>query len=182
MEFRLNLASRSYLDRRSVRRWLLLVGGVAALLLAVHLAYGYFNLQQLQRVDAHLAEIDARMMAQRSETAVAFTPENLARVKARIVVANQLLADDHFRWSVLLTRLEALLPDDVAVQSLKPNFRDRSLQVTASARDTMALTTLLDSLLTSPDMNQAYLLNQSTAVQPDGGEVVRFSLVIKEAF
>jgi len=182
MEFRLNLASRSYLDRRTARRWLLLVGGFAGLLLAVHLVYGYVNLQQLSRVNARLAEIDAKTMAQRSETAVAFTPESLAKVKARIVAANQLLADEHFRWTALLTRLEELLPEDVAIRSLKPNFRDRSLQVTALARDNAALTALLDSLLDSTDMSQAYLLNQSTALQPDGSEVVQFSLIIKEAF
>jgi Tfp pilus assembly protein PilN len=182
MEFRLNLASRSYLDRRTTRRWLLFIGGIAALLLAVNLGYGYFNLLQLRRVNAHLAEIDSQVMGQRSETAAAFTPENLEKVKARILAANQILADEHFHWTALLARLEELLPDDVAIRTLKPNFRDRSLQVTALARDTAALTELLDSLLSSPDMSQAYLHNQSAVMQPEGGEVVQFSLTIKEAF
>jgi type IV pilus assembly protein PilN len=182
MEFRLNLASQSYLDRRTVRRWLLLVGGFAALLLVVNLGYGYFNVQQLNQVDAHLAELDAKLMAQRSDTSVAFTPESLARLKKQIDDANQIIAADRFRWTALLTRLETLLPDDVAIRSVKPNYRDRSLQITAVARDTVAMTTLLDKLLASEDLNQVYLSSQSQTVLQDGEEVLQFALVIKGAF
>jgi len=45
-----------------------------------------------------------------------------------------------------------------------------------------AMTELLDALLVSPEMNQAYLLNQALAEQADGETVVQFSVVIKEAF
>ena len=131
MEFRLNLASRVYLDRRSVRRWLLLVGGLLALFLASSLLYAYSNFAQLRLVDS---------------------------------------------------RLEKLLPDDVAIRSLQPNYRDHSLHITAVARDTAAMTGLLDALLASADMQQAFLLNQSPGEQPDGESVVQFTIVIREAF
>jgi type IV pilus assembly protein PilN len=182
MEFSLNLASRSYLDRRTVRRWLMLVGGLAALLLAVNLYYALLNIRQLGQVDAHLVELDAKLMAQRSETAVAFTPENLARVNAQIEAANQIIDADQFRWTTLLGRLEELLPEDVAIRSLKPNYRDHSLQLTAVAKNTKAMTTLLDRLLASDDLPKVHLNNQALLIEENGPEIVEFSLVIQEAF
>ena len=182
MHFHLNLASRQYLDRRSVRRWLWLVGGVLSILLAVNLVYAWRNLQQLRQVDVRLAELDERLAAQRGRAATGYSPENHARLMERIGVANQLIDADRFRWSALLGRLEELLPADVAIRTLKPNYRDRSLQIAAVARDTAALRELLDALLASAELNQVYLLNQSLLEQQNGETVVQFSLVVREAF
>lgn len=182
MLLHLNLASRGYLDRRSVRRWLLLIGGLLVLLLAINALYAWRNLQQLRLVDGRLIEIEGKLASQRGAVTTDYTPENFARIMKQIGAANKLIEADQFRWSGLLGRFEELLPDDVAVRSLKPNYKERSLQITAVARDTSAMTELLDSLLESTDMNQAYLLNQSVAEQPDGEPVVSFSVVIREAF
>lgn len=181
MYFRLNLASRIYLDRRSVRRWLLLVGGLLVLLLAINLLYAWRNLRQLQQIDGRLIEIEGKLASQRGTTKT-FTPESFARVMGEIAAANKMIDADQFRWTGLLGRLEELLPDDVAIRTLTPNYKERSLQITAVARDTAAMTALLDVLLASTDMSQVYLLNQASVEQADGETVVSFSIVIREAF
>jgi Tfp pilus assembly protein PilN len=182
MEFRLNLASRSDLDRRTVRRWLLLAGALAALLLGVNLVYGYLNLQQLRQVDRHLAELDAKLLVQRDPAAGAYTPANLARIQAQIEAANQLIAADRFRWTALLGRLEELLPEQVAIRTLKPNYRDRSLQVSAVAVDAKGMTEFLDKLLASGDLGQAHLISHALAAQQESEAALQFSLTIQEAF
>jgi Tfp pilus assembly protein PilN len=183
MELRLNLASRAYLDRRTVRRWLLLIGLLALLLLVANLIYGTVYLQQLNQVDARMAELDAKLVAQRSEKATAFSPESHARVMAQIEFDNQIITDDHFRWTALLSRFEEILPDSVAIRSIKPNYRDHSLQITGVARDTEALTELLDHLLASEDMHNTYLLSQGLTAQAGGGEeLLQFSLNIQGVF
>jgi len=83
MEFRLNLASRDYLDRRSVRRWLLLIGGLLGVLLAVNLLYGYRYLQQKRLVDAQLAEINSKLAAQHGRAPSTYTPSALPRLWGR---------------------------------------------------------------------------------------------------
>jgi type IV pilus assembly protein PilN len=182
MQFNLNLASRTYLDRRSVQRWLLLIVGLLAMLLAVNLLYSWRNLQQIGHVEGHLAEIEGKVAALRGSATSKYSPQEFTRVMGEIDSANRIIEADHFRWSTLLGRFEELLPDDVAIRSLKPNYKDRSLQIAAVARDTAAMTELLDTLLTSADMGQVYLLNQAQVEQPDGGLVVSFSIVIREAF
>jgi Tfp pilus assembly protein PilN len=182
MELHLNLASRVYLDRRSVRRWLLLLGGLLTLWLAVDLLYGYRYLQQWRQVDARLLEIDSRLAKERGVTVSSYTPQKLARVREQIGSANQIIVADQFRWTALLSRLEALLPDDVAIRSLKPDYRKRSLQLTLVARDTAAMTELLDALLSSEDMAQVFLASQTLSSQAEDESVVQFSLTIREAF
>jgi len=182
MEFRLNLASRDYLDRRSVRRWLLLIGGLLGVLLAVNLLYGYRYLQQKRLVDAQLAEINSKLAAQHGRAPSTYTPERFAQVMGQVAAANQIIDADQFRWTTLLGRFEELLPEEVGIRSLEPNYQDRSLQVSAVASDMTAMTELLDALLASADMNQVYLLNQAQAVQANGETIVQFSVVIREAF
>ena len=182
MEFRLNLASRDYLDRRSVRRWLLLIGGLLGVLLAVNLLYGYRYLQQMRLVDVQLAEINGKLAAQHGRTPSTYTPERFAQVMGQVAAANQIIDADQFRWTTLLGRFEELLPEEVGIRSLEPNYQDRSLQVSAVASDMTAMTELLDALLASADMNQVYLLNQAQAVQANGETIVQFSVVIREAF
>lgn len=182
MELRLNLASRFYLDRRSVRRWLLLLGGLLTVWLAVDLLYGYRYLVQWRQAGTYLEELDQRQAKARGVEVSGYTPEKLARVKEQIGAANQIIVADQFRWTALLSRLEALLPDDVAIQSLKPDYAKRTLQLTLVARNTAAMTELLDAMLNSEDMAQVFLASQAQANQESGESVVQFSLTVQEAF
>jgi len=182
MELHLNLASRFYLDRRSVRRWLLLLGVLLILWLAVDLLYGYRYLQQWQQAGAYLSEIDKRLARERGIEVSSYTPEKLAQVRERIGVANQIILADQFRWTALLSRLEALLPVDVAIQSLRPDYSKRSLQLNLIARDTAAMTELLDTMLNSEDMSRVFLSRQTLTDQASGENLVQFTLTIEEAF
>ena len=182
MELNLNLASRFYLDRRSVRRWLLLLGVLLTIWLAVDLLYGYRCLQQWQQAGAYLTEIDKRLARERGIEVGSYTPEKLAQVRERIGAANQIILADQFRWTALLSRFEALLPEGVAIQSLRPDYNKRSLQLNLVARDTAAMTELLDTMLNSEDMSQVFLSSQSQTSQESGESLVQFSLTIQEAF
>lgn len=182
MEFRLNLASRVYLDRRSARRWLLLVSGLLGVLLVGNLLLADRYVGQLRLVESRSAEIEQKLAAQHGQTPSSYSPERYSQVMGQIATANQIIDADQFRWTALLGRFEELLPDDVAIRSLQPNFRDRSLQVSLVARDMEAMTELLDALLASADMAQAFLESQSLAEQADGETVVQFSVLIREAF
>lgn len=182
MYFRLNLSSRVYLDRRSVRRWLLLGGGLLALVLAANLLYAVRNIQQLRQVGGHLTEIESKLASQRSSGATKYTPDEYARVMARIGAANKLIEADQFRWSVLLDKLEKLLPEGVAIRNLDPDFKEHSLKISAVARDTAAMTALLDALLSSADMRKVQLTEQSWTTTAGSEAILSFSIEIQEAF
>lgn len=186
MMFDLNLAEKPYVNRRSLRMWLLLAGGALLLVLLLNLAYGYQNYRQYQQVGAHLEELDDRLAARQGGFGAAVTPAALEMASRQLAAAETIIEADHFRWTHLLGRLEELAPARVAIRSLRPDFQKHSLQISAVARDLRDMTAFLDALLESPDLAQVSLAGHSeaeeTSSQGRTQPMVHFSLSIEEAF
>jgi Tfp pilus assembly protein PilN len=184
MEIKLNLASKPYLNRQSARLWLLLLSALMVLLLLLNGSYGYRNYRQLQLLDTRFQELNDQISGIQG-TSADYTPEKLVAVKTEVEHANEIIDADQFRWTELLSRFENLLPADVSIHSIQPDFKARSVQLSGVARDVSALTEFVDNLLTSEDLNQAFLQShgevkngQNTSNQMLTG----FSIVIREAF
>ena len=184
MEIRLNLASKPYLNRKSIRLWLNSSCVFLMLLFLINCYYGYQNYRQLNLLESRFAELNTQLSGIQGSP-VYFTAENYAKIMADVAATNQIIDADQFHWTSLLSRLEELLPDDVSVRTVQPQFNERSLQLTAVARDVSAMTAFLDNLLESEDFNQAYLSRHSenAATTGRGGlNTVGFSLEIRRAF
>lgn len=185
MELQLNLARKPYLNRKKAGLWLLLACGLLGLLLAINLSYGYQNYQQMKVLDERFRELDAQAMTVQGAP-VGFSPEAYSAALDEVAFANRIIAADQFRWTGLLDRLESLLPTDVSIRTLQPNYEKRTLQINAAARDVKAMNEFIDNLLTSDDFSQTFLKTHAeTDGQQDGSSgkrVVGFSLEILEAF
>ena len=184
MDIKLNLASKPYLNRQGVRLWLLLAGVLMLILLVFNLFYGYQNYRQLSLLESRFLELDGQVSGLKGAPGN-YTPERHAAIKAEVARANEIVAADQFRWTLLLSRFEELVPDDVSIRTIQPNFKERSVQLTGVARDLSAMTRFVDNLLHSEDLAQAYLQRHSEVVSEPGGRSlaqVGFSLQIREAF
>ncbi len=184
MEIKLNLASKPYLNRQGIRLWLLLLCSVMGVLLVLNVSYAYKSYQQLIILDDRFEELNEQV-AGIQDAPAGFSSARHAAVKSEIALINQIVAADQFRWTDLLGRFEELVPENVSVSSIQPNFKERSVQLSGVARDMSALSKLLDNLLTSVDFNKAYLLNHSEVEREQNGTssvLTGFSLVIREAF
>jgi type IV pilus assembly protein PilN len=184
MEIKLNLASKPYLNRQGVRLWLLLACSFMLLLLVINGYYGYQNFRQLRLLESRFLELDGQAFTVQGAPS-GYTPENYAAVGDKIVLANAIVAADQFRWTVLLSRFEELVPDDVSIRTIQPNFKERSVTLAGVALDVSAMTRFVDNLLLSEDLNQAYLQRHGEVKSDQGGGnqfYVGFSLVIREAF
>ena len=186
MQIHLNLATRPYLNRRAVRFWLFLAGIGLVLVLGLNLVYGYQNYRQYRQVGALLQELNQRMAEVEGVALEEFSPAVYEEAMARVATLKQILEADQFRWTALLSRLELLVPDDVRISSLRPDFEERSLEIQAFGRDIEGMTDFLDALLQSEQMNQVFLLRhrEQEIRLPSGStqRVIGFSLQIKEAF
>jgi type IV pilus assembly protein PilN len=184
MEIKLNLASKPYLNRQSVRLWLLAFCAVMAFLLVLNLSYTYQAYRQSNTLDDRFAELDKQIEGVKGVPA-GYTPERYAAVKGEIALAKEIVAADQFHWTEMLSRFEAVVPRDVSIRSIQPNFKERSVIVSGIARDVSAMTKFLDNLLASETFNQAFLQRHGDvelAQQGDKMKSTGFSLEIREAF
>lgn len=184
MEIKLNLASKIYLNRQSVRLWLLLVCSSLVVLLLLNLSYGYRSYQHIKLLDSRFEELNLQVADIRGVPA-GYSPERYKIVKSEIAAANQIVAADQFHWTELLNRFEVLLPKDVSIRSIQPDYKDRSIRLEGVAQNVSAMTRFMDNLLASNDFSQAFLQQHAEIdTQQLNSKLTQtgFSLVIREAF
>jgi hypothetical protein len=184
MDIKLNLVSKPYMNRQAVRLWLLFACAFMVLLLVFNCLYGYQNYRQLNLLESRFQEMQGQVYGVPGAPA-GYTPEKYAAVRSEIALENEIVAADQFRWTLLLNRFEELLPDEVSIRSIQPDFNGHSLQIECVARDVPAMTRFVDNLLTSKDFNQTFLQRHAEVEPGTGGSTrahVGFSLVIREAF
>lgn len=184
MEIKLNLASKPYLNRQAVRLWLLLACALLVLVLLLNCLYGFQNYRQMRLFESRLQELEGQISGVQNG-ATGYTPERYAAVRSEVALANDIIASDQFRWTHLLGRFEELVPADVSLRTIQPDFKLHTVQISGNARDVSAMTLFIDNLLASEDLSQAYLQSHSEVVSEQGGRVqtqIGFSLVIREAF
>ncbi len=184
MEIKLNLASKPYLNRQAVRLWLLLACTLLVLVLLLNCLYGFQNYRQMRLLEGRLQDMEGQISGVQNG-ATGYTPERYAVVRSEVDLANDIIASDQFRWTRLLSRFEELVPVDVSLRTIQPDFTSHSLQISGNARDVTAMTQFIDNLLASDDLNQAYLKSHGEVESKQGDMVqiqIGFSLVIREAF
>lgn len=172
MRIDLNLASRPFVNRLPQ---FLLLGGllVAALGLTTwNVVTVVRSVTEARAVEDQLAELAAEEAAHRRH-AEALTAKlagvDLKPLQIEATAANEVLAQKALRWSVLLERLEDVLPWKAALQSVQARVtRDGvTLDLSVRAQGQDELLELLDALEDSECFSDAY---PSTEAQlKDGG-------------
>lgn len=186
MKLSLNLATRTYVNRRALYIAYALIG----LLLVLWLGINFFSLRhdqgEINRLESRLQQVRQQLGGLGSENAPSFDSNDYRALIDDLAFADSVLERDAFRWTLLLGRLEQLLPDGVALRTLRPEHRERELTVTAVARGVEQMRDFLDRLMASEDLDDVYLLSQeSHEVTDSAGQkhpAVRFNLRIQGAF
>jgi len=124
---RTNLATRPFYNERAVHA---LIGAAAAIVLAIML----FNIARIVTLSRHNTDLSSRVNAQRAE-AERSTSEaarirrtidknELALVVSAAEEANALIDQRTFSWTEFFNQIEATLPPDVMLSSVRPSFKD----------------------------------------------------------
>ncbi|NIQ93897.1 MAG: hypothetical protein GWO11_07380 [Desulfuromonadales bacterium] len=181
MKLTLNLATRNYLDRRKVY----LTYGVLLTIFGIFLVFNVMSVvhtqMQMQTVRGHLKEIGVESV---DEPTV--NPAEVQRVRSQIEFANEILSRESFRWTKLLNHLEEMVRRGITIESLRPDYRDRSLRVTGLARNLGDFKSFISRVQSSAHFETVYLYGQTRKeIETAGGgkkTAIGFSLQLKGAF
>ncbi len=181
MKLTLNLATRDYLDRRKVYLTYGILLAIAGVILVFNVMSVLHSQMRMQTVRGHIEEIGGVSV---DEPAV--DPAEVERLRRRIVFANDILARESFRWTRLLNNLEEVVRRGITIESLRPNYREGSLRVTALARGLGDLKSFISRIQSSPHFETVYLYEQnSQEVEVPGGtkrQAIGFTLQLQGAF
>ncbi len=172
----INLATRSYLNRRAVYGVYTLAGVVLLLALGFNIRFFLSSREQLQRVGAHIAELQQQLGIDR--TAPPVSDKDFARLLSRIRFANRVIERDSYRWSLLLGHLEKVLPGQVRISTIHPLFKEGKIQLSGEARSIADLQELLDRLVASKFFSEVLILSQQKDDTPTGGGLIGFRIEV----
>jgi hypothetical protein len=130
---RSNLATRPFYNERAAH----VAIGVAAVLV---LAITVLNVVQVVRLSKHSTQLSSQTGAERAEaerlTAEAarirssINKDELALIVGAAHEANSLIDQRTFSWTAFFNRIEATLPPDVMLTSVRPSIKDGETHVT----------------------------------------------------
>ena len=124
---RTNLSTRPFYNERAVHA----VAAIVAVLVLAAAAWEGVRVVQLSR---YKTELNTAIQKHRAETELrdrdaaqirrGLDQKQLAIISAQAREANQLIEQRTFSWTELFNVLEATLPDDVMLMSVRPEFKD----------------------------------------------------------
>jgi type IV pilus assembly protein PilN len=124
---RANLATRPFYNERAIH---LLLAAAAVIVLAITV----WNVSRIVTLSRHSTELSARTNAERSEASRLSTEavrirrtinkEELTLVVNAAQEANALIDQRTFSWTEFFNQIEATIPPDVMLTSVRPSFKD----------------------------------------------------------
>ena len=179
MKYTLNLATRSYVNRRTLYLSYAVLG---ALLLVVFL-FGmmrFFSLyDEASRTEAKVKTIESNIVSRSGAEAAEFDENSYKQLLVSIQEANTLLQRDSFRWTSLLDQLEEVVPGQVRILKIDPNHDERLVHIAGQAKSLQSLKQLIDNFIKSGHFSHVFLERQATEAQTN---LISFSIRLEGAF
>jgi type IV pilus assembly protein PilN len=183
MRLTLNLSSRTYLNRRKLYLAYAVLGAVLVLILAAQLNYWFQVRNQRKLLLGRLAELEVSLGISTEE---AISNDDFKQLMEKISYSNSLISRANYRWTGLLGQLEKVIPAEVRITQIRPDFQKGTLALSGQAKSVKDLRNLLDGFFQSPDFSDAYLLRQaevdSRIGTPGMPRLVEFNLIVRGVF
>jgi type IV pilus assembly protein PilN len=182
MKYTINLASRSYVNKKTLYLAYLLCGVVLVVGLFYTLGY-YFELQkQIDTTENRLAELEEKILASQGGDADDYSVARYEKVLAEIELANEILDRDSFRWTVLLDQLEQVVPGNVRILSISPDHDSNTVELSCVAKNLKDMKRFLDNLIKSEVYEDVLLLGQASEKSASGDAGISFTIELLGAF
>ncbi len=177
MNFRINLATRVYVNTGLLKFWTSAALLVLALLMVANVWGIAADVGERKSLERQVAAMSEKFKSANK----GMTEKDYAALQARINFANATIEKKMYNWLELLDRLEQVVPEGVAITSLDPDPKDRALKLVGVTRNFRNLRTFLEHLEGSKYFTDVYLLSQAEMKLADVSQGITFTLSCKVA-
>lgn len=172
MLHRINLATRTYLDRRKFN----IIAGAACFVLILLL---FFNISMVAGNAGKLSRMGKEIGLYSGKDTGSVPQKDYQEVVSRITFANEIIAMKTFNWMSLLDGLESVVPDGVAISAVDPKPKTGDLGIAGAARSFSGLQQLMENLENSSYFTDVYLTGQSAISVGETQKGISFSINCK---
>lgn len=177
MHFTINLATRTYLDRRLVNRSGIAVLAVLALLLVWNISRTAWSYGELRRLRTDIAGFEGKLSSRPSGV----SEKDYTQMLARIGMYNEIIGRKTYSWLNLLDQLEGVVTDGVALSAVIPDRKAGLLKIDGRSRTFSQLRTFLDKIEDSKEFTAITLLSHSEIAVGEKTRGIQFSISCKAA-
>ena len=172
MNFSINLATRVYVDFKKVNICCL----IAAVILSFWLLFSLYTYIDSASKIKKFTESKARL-SHGTETKKVSESDYTAFL-ANVKNVNSILYKRSYDWLFLLSNLERLVPEGVALKGLEPSDKGAVLRLSANARNFSGVRKFIENLESSKVFSEIYLTDQ-TATKEGGQKGLNFTVTCK---
>jgi Tfp pilus assembly protein PilN len=180
MKIQINLTSIDY-KKITLIKWILnAVVLLSGILLFVN-SYSYIinrnGLKEIGDDISRLRKQEMKLDEELKKSGLSFSPPEMQALNKKITSVNSLLSKRTDFWTFLLSHLEAEVPKNISINSIKPHFTEGSIDLEGEAFSLKDLTDFIIKLEGSPNFKDVFLINQK--IEGKEREMVTFSLKVK---
>lgn len=177
MYFSINLATRTYLDRRLVNRVSAGIGAVLFILLAWNISRIAWHLGELRRLRADITAYESRLDSRPNGV----SEKDYTGLLANIGFYNEVIARKSFNWMGLLEQLELATPEGIALSAVAPDKKIGDIKIEGRAKNFSQIKVYLNKLEDSKVFTSIFLLSHSDVAVGEREKGVQFSISCKAA-
>lgn len=155
MRFSINLATRSYIDQRLVRRGVIALIALLVLLAGWNVTRLASNLGELRRLKAEIATFEEKL----NSRPAGVSESDFNRQLAAIAFYNGVIERKAYNWLGLLEQLENATPEGIALSGLTPDPKSGILRIEGRARSFAQVRTYIEKLEDSKSFSEIMLLS-----------------------
>jgi len=172
MRFTINLATRSYLDQRMVRRCIVAGMAFMALLSVWNVTRFASNLGELRRLKVENAAFEEKLNSRPSGVSEA----DFSRMQSRIRFFNTLIERKATNWLGLLGQLENATPEGIALSSVVPEIKNGALKIEGRAKSFTQVRAYMEKLEESKAFADILLLSHEDLMVTESTRGVKFTI------
>lgn len=179
MKYTLNLATRAYVNRRTLYLSYALFGALLIVVLLFNTSRFFSLNNDINRYRANIETIEANLLARTGIETAGYSETNYQIMLANIQNANDILLRDSFRWTSFLDQMESVVPRQVRILRIDPSHKERSVKLSGQARSLESLKGFIDNIIESGNFPQVFLERQTSESK---SAIINFAIRLEGAF